>query len=198
MKKLISMILALTMIFSLSLTVMASQLPEDTVIDVTADFEEVAAAVPSTIYAVTITWEPDVNNNLTYTDNGVAYVWNPTSLKYEASPTQADDGWSGSAKYTINAVNRSNAAVNATITVNKVLDGIEPAIAFADGQDNVLEMGNAADGVTFEESSVGSPQEDSVEATVTVPANAPAISENNTKVATITITLTEATPADGE
>lgn len=198
MKKLISTILALAMIFSLSLTVMASELPEDTVINVTADFKEVAAAVPGTIYAVTISWEADENNNLTYTDNGVAYVWNPTSLKYEAAPTQANDGWSGSAKYTISAVNRSNAAVNATITVNKVVDGIEPAIAFAEGQDNVLEMGNAADGVTFEENSVGSPQEASVEATVTVPADAPAISVTDTKVATITITLTEATPADGE
>ena len=188
MKKLISMILALAMIFAMSIPAVASELPEDTVIDVEAKYTGEEAGEIATVYYVQVEWIAG-ENTLTYTNNATSYSWDAAAMKYVVANAEAveGNGWSGSAQYTITATNQSNAAVDATISVAGVV-GITAEGNFGEA-DNVLEMGNAAEGVTYDEGSVGTAKTDSVDVTVTVSDGAITEAGN---VATITITLSAA------
>lgn len=188
MKKLISMILALAMIFAMSIPAVASELPQDTVINVEAQYTGEAAGEIATVYYVKVEWTAG-ENTLTYTNNATSYSWDAENMKYVVANAEAvaGNGWSGSALYTIKATNQSNAAVNAAISVAGV-EGITAEGDFGEA-DNVLNMGNAAENVTYEEGSAGSAKSDSVDVTVTVSDGAITAAGN---VATITITLSAA------
>ena len=202
MKKLISMILALAMIFSLSITAMAEEVEEvikesltDTTINVGAEYVGTEAGEIATVYFVKVEWTAG-DNTLTYTNNATSYSWDAEHMKYVVTNAEAvqGNGWSGSAAYTIKATNQSNAAVDATITVAGLND-INVTGNFGEAG-NVLKLANAAAGVGFGAEDVGSPKEASVGVTVTASGEKGITQAGN--IATITITLTDATPAAGE
>lgn len=118
MKKMICMILALVMVFSLSVSAMADDITTtgDTSKNVTATYTAGSEATNAgAIYSVKLTWT-DVN--VTYVGgNAGTYTWNPATLKYELSGNSTgnwtDDG------ITITVENRSNAGITATATYAK-------------------------------------------------------------------------------
>lgn len=196
MKKLISMILALAMIFSLSITAMADEQVHDSIgnsstINVGATYKTEAAQAPAIVYYVKIEWT--ATNTLTYIDNGVAYVWDAMNTKYvEAEENQqVADKWDGEAQYTITATNHSNAVVNANVAV-EANDGFEITNAFADGK-SAMELANAAENVEIAEGNQGAPKSDNVTVSVEVTSGTIAADSN---VAKITITLSA--PVEGE
>lgn len=193
MKKLISMILALAMIFSLSITAMAEEvlkesLAGDTTINVGAKYVGTEAGEIATVYFVKVEWSAG-DNTLTYTNNATSYSWDAENMKYVVTNAEAvqGNGWSGSAAYTIKATNRSNAAVDATIAVAGVGD-ITAEGNFGEA-DNVLNLGNAAEGLEVSTEVFGTEKTESVDVSVSVTSGTITEAGN---VATITITLTAA------
>jgi hypothetical protein len=105
MKKMLSLVLVLTMILSLSVTVFAA----DGVANGGTDFSEVKGTYSSqttvTVYSVDIAWE-----GLTFTYNGeFEGRWNPQTHEYEDGTAA---GWA-SGSGTITVTNHSNTAITA-------------------------------------------------------------------------------------
>ena len=203
MKKFLGVILALAMVFSLSVTAMAANL-EDSEIDgsktqnVTATYEGTTAGEIAKVYYVRIEWAAG-ENTLKYTNHQATYTWDAAECKYVASNAGAvaQNGWSGSAIYTVTVTNQSNDTIYATPSVVGA-QGITASGEYSEGtQDkwanNKLTLTSAAvngegDELTPGDNVEGTAQAGSVKVTVRVSAGE--IAANNTTVATISIALT--------
>ena len=133
MKKVLSLIAALSLTLSMSATVFAAEetgpaikdLPNGQNISITATYEK-GKEIVETTYHVTVSWEQ--TGTLVYKENSDTYTWNPDSLDYRHD---VDDGgdWSlgkgdNAPKVNITVTNRSNAQVYASITKVEGVGGI--------------------------------------------------------------------------
>lgn len=127
MKKVLSFVLALVMVLALSVTAFAEDTPTTTQKepknqsehrDITAGYTAESHKKGDTVYYFTITWTPNTTNDLKYTGEQATYVWNTESLSYtKATEGHVEAGWSGSAGYSVELVNKSNAALKVTSAV---------------------------------------------------------------------------------
>ncbi len=127
MKKVLSFVLALVMVLALSVTAFAEDTPTTTQKepknqsehrDITAGYTAESHKKGDTVYYFTITWTPNTTNDLKYTGEQATYVWSTDSLSYtKATEGHVDAAWSGSAGYSVELVNRSNAALKVTSAV---------------------------------------------------------------------------------
>ena len=125
MKKVLSLIAALSLTLSMSATVFAAEetgpaikdLPNGQNISITAAYEKGQDNIP-TVYHVTVSWEQ--TGTLVYKEKSDTYTWNPGSLGYTHTADNGGD-WSlgegdNAPKVNITVTNRSNAQVYASIT----------------------------------------------------------------------------------
>ncbi len=172
MKKLISLLLALTFVLSLSTTAFAATLDntgESDTADVTATY--VAGQSAGTVYSVDVAWE-----GLTFTYNGAAEgTWDPATHSYNGS-TEA--GWA-EGNGTITVTNHSNAAITATASY-AAKPGYE-AVGMTFGN-NGAEIASADNGDGTGSAKTG---EITVEPNGTLPDTA----TNETVIGTITVTI---------
>lgn len=197
MKKILSMILALTMIFSLSITAFAAENEATTDLkntynnDITVGASYTAGSTTnaSTIYSVKVTWTVI---NPGYTAGNTTYSWIPTDLKYKSETK--DSGWTDGS-VSINVSNSSNAAITATVTYNDTTsDELTSSVAWADSGSTAT-VGSAAvnsDGAALEQTSTetGTVQTAIFSGTVSVSGT---ITEAVDSVGTVTVSLSKAT-----
>lgn len=115
MKKILSMLLALTLVFALTAAAFASEYntsASDSQ-DVEADYTAPVDAKGETVYRIVIAWDATAGSNLSYTGKDSTYTWNTTDLVYDEN-VNSDKGWEGSTGYTVTVTNYSNAAVSAS------------------------------------------------------------------------------------
>ncbi len=133
MKKVLSLIAALSLTLSMSATVFAAEatgpaigdLPKGQNISITATYEK-GKEIVETTYHVTVSWEQ--TGTLVYKENSDTYTWNPDSLDYTHDVDNGGD-WSlgkgdNAPKVNITVTNRSNAQVYASITKVEGVGGI--------------------------------------------------------------------------
>lgn len=133
MKKVLSLIAALSLTLSMSATVFAAEetgpaikeLPNGQNISITATYEK-GKEIVETTYHVTVSWEQ--TGTLVYKENSDTYTWNPGSLDYTHTADNGGD-WSlgegdNAPKVNITVTNRSNAQVYASITKVEGVGGI--------------------------------------------------------------------------
>lgn len=133
MKKVLSLIAALSLTLSMSATVFAAEetgpaiedLPKGQNISITATYEK-GKEIVETTYHVTVSWEQ--TGTLVYKENSDTYTWNPDSLDYTHDVDNGGD-WSlgkgdNAPKVKITVTNRSNAQVYASITKVEGVGGI--------------------------------------------------------------------------
>lgn len=193
MKKILSMILALAMVMSLSVTVFAAN--PDTHTDVggssdvaiTANYNGQSDTV-GTVYHVTVSWAQ--TGTITYTNAYATYTWNPAetgenAMQYVKSDAH-DAKWTcENAAVAITVVNRSNAAIQATCAAPV---GVGSVTGIAGSYDkNTLTLDSAAPEHTSEQT--GTPKMDT--ATYTITNVTGEISANDT-IATITVSINAA------
>lgn len=187
MKKTLSILLAVVLMFALALPVFA----EGNVANgsgagsadqaVTATYQEGTESTDvATVYHVTVAW--NVESSLKYSDGNTTYTWNAEDTKYVANV--ADKGWTGEATVTITVTNKSNADVTAAAAWANA-EGITAACAF-DEVTKTIE--SAAKDVTVADGETGAAKTGKITATVAAPT-AGTISENNATVGTITVNI---------
>lgn len=133
MKKVLSLIAALSLTLSMSATVFAAEetgpaiddLSKGQDISITAAYEKGQDNIP-TVYHVTVSWEQ--TGTLVYKEKSDTYTWNPGSLDYTHTADNGGD-WSlgegdNAPKVNITVTNRSNAQVYASITKVEGVGGI--------------------------------------------------------------------------
>lgn len=121
MKRIFSILLALTLMLALAVPAFAADTttyqdfntnPQTGSKDVTASYATAATPDPGTTYYFTITWEANAGSNLTFTRGTDGYKWDGASMKYVAdSDKNVKDKWSGSAGYKVTVTNQSNTSV---------------------------------------------------------------------------------------
>lgn len=119
MKKAISMILALVLVLSMSITAFAAEVPDGGTQSITATYSEVESTI---VYKVDISWGGMVFNY----NSGMENVWNPDTLKFET--VQKDEAsWAPAAQGgdTVTVINHSNAGVDIDITYTKAENGVD-------------------------------------------------------------------------
>lgn len=126
MKKVLSLIAALSLTLSMSATVFAAEtgpaiddVTKDNTKDIaiTAQYTKGENKIP-TVYNVTVSWEK--TGDLQYTVGSDTYDWQTDSLTYKATPGKGE--WTGkTAQVDITVTNRSNAAVKASVSVTSSL-----------------------------------------------------------------------------
>lgn len=128
MKKVLSLIAALSLTLSMSATVFAAEetgptiedLPKGQDISITAAYEKGQDNILTT-YHVTVSWEQ--TGTLAYSVGSDTYDWQTDSLTY--NKTEGTGKWEcADAKVNITVTNRSNAAVNASIAEVKAQDSL--------------------------------------------------------------------------
>lgn len=142
MKKVLSLIAALSLTLSMSATVFAAEgtgtaiedLSKGQDISITATYEK-GKEIVETTYHVTVSWEQ--TGTLVYKENSDTYTWNPGSLGYTHTADNGGD-WSlgegdNAPKVNITVTNRSNAQVYASITKVEGVDGITVKGKTSDG-----------------------------------------------------------------
>ena len=133
MKKVLSLIAALSLTLSMSATVFAAEetgpaiedLSKGQDISITAAYEKGQDNIP-TVYHVTVSWNQ--TGTLVYKEKSDTYTWNPGSLDYTHTADNGGD-WSlgegdNAPKVNITVTNRSNAQVYASITKVEGVNGI--------------------------------------------------------------------------
>lgn len=133
MKKVLSLIAALSLTLSMSATVFAAEetgpaiddLSKGQDISITAAYEKGQDNIP-TVYHVTVSWEQ--TGTLVYNEDGDNLSWNPGNLTYTRTPVSTGSWEVGTdanaPKVNITVTNRSNAAVNASIAEVKAQDSL--------------------------------------------------------------------------
>lgn len=124
MKKVLSLIAALSLTLSMSATVFADEtgpaigdLPNGQDISITAQYTKGENIIPP-VYNVTVSWEK--TGNLQYTVGSDTYDWQTDSLTYRKAPGTGE--WTGkTAQVNITVTNRSNADVKASVSVTSSL-----------------------------------------------------------------------------
>lgn len=124
MKKVLSLIAALSLTLSMSATVFAAEetgpaiedLSKGQDISITATYEK-GKEIVETTYHVTVSWEQ--TGTLVYNEDGDNLSWNPNDLTYTRT-TVSTGSWkvgtdADAPKVNITVTNRSNAAVKASI-----------------------------------------------------------------------------------
>ena len=141
MKKLFTLVLAIAMIATMSVTAFAAENPAtsyggDTTINVSGTFSAATGSVGEKI-SVNISWD---EMNFTYTA-GTKGEWLPGEHKY------GDDtaGYWSTNTATITVVNHSNVAVTATLAFASAVDGVIGTFTETSGteNDNVLSLATA-------------------------------------------------------
>lgn len=191
MKKTLSILLAVVLMFALALPVFA----EDNVADTSGGTGSADQAVTAqydkgtddkevaTVYHVTVAW--NVESTLKYSDGNTTYTWNADDTKYVA--TTENKGWTGDATVAITVTNKSNAEVTATAAWANAAN-ITAACTF----DEVTKtIGSAAEDVEVADQAKGAAKTGEITATVAAPT-AGTISENNATVGTITVSIAKA------
>ncbi len=133
MKKIVSLILAIAMIMSLSITAFAVGSGETSSTDVKATYNSGADA--GKIYSVDIAWS---GMSFTYTDANTK--WNPQTHTYD--PT-SDPYWS---QGVITVTNHSNAAVTATASYTAEAGYGDISMTFSNESVNVATADNGENG----------------------------------------------------
>ena len=181
MKKFLSVIFALVIALSLSVTAFAAENNGTSGTDITVN----GTYIPGTSSAdetisVDIAWEA---MNFTYTAPSQG-TWNPATHAYEG---QTAGGWSDNTR-AITVTNHSNVAVNATLAFTAAVDGVVGAFTEASGtaNDKVLELATA----------VGTTVENAPTATAYFGISGAAIDADKT-LGTITVTIAKAGESGG-
>lgn len=196
MKKILSMILVLAMIFALGATAFALDTTVgDTAKDVTADYATATAPVPGTVYYVTIAWAQD-SNTIKYTAGATAYKWSGSSMYYvEDTEHNVEPAWSGEAQYTVTVTNQSNASITATAAwADK--NGVISTCAFTGNNATlttaaVYDVGGVATAIpTNNTTQVGTAQPADIVANISGMTGA--IAAADTVIGTITVTIAAA------
>lgn len=105
MKKIVTLVLALSLVMSLNVTAFAATVGTgDQNIDVQGRYQDNTTA--STVYSVDVTWDA---MQFTYTESG-SMTWNPADHTYSDSTSA---GWTANGN-TVTVVNHSNAPVTAS------------------------------------------------------------------------------------
>lgn len=180
MKKVLSLIAALSLTLSMSATVFAAD--NDPIKDVntgntkdisiTAQYEKGDNVVP-TVYNVTVEWNQ--TSDLKYTVGSNTYEWQTGSLTYKETP--GTGVWTGkTAQVDITVTNRSNAAVKASVSVTS-------SLTLTDEKPADVVVPTAAKGLTEHG------EEQSKEMVYKITDVSGAIDENTTSIATLTVKI---------
>lgn len=183
MKKVLSLIAALSLTLSMSATVFAAD--NDPIKDVntgntkdisiTAQYEKGADKIP-TVYHVTVSWNQ--TGTLTYTVGSDTYNWNTTRLAYDKVNGTGKWDYTG-AGVNITVTNRSNAVVKASISdVKYSVDTFEGTLP------EPVTVGSAA--INGLETTEGKPQTGTLTYTITKVDGA--ITDNGS-IATLTVKI---------
>lgn len=190
MKKTLSILLAVVLMFAMAIPVFAAEeTSSDTITSATGDSQHAVTAEfdkgsdnsesVAKVYYVTVDWT--VNSTLKYSNGTTTYTWNAEDTQYTSETT--GDGWTGSASVTIKVTNKSNDAITATPS----WEAASPIEATCDFNTPKLDVASAATGVDFASGTLtGAAQNGTITATVNQPT-AGSITENNAVVGTITV-----------
>ncbi len=191
MKKVLSLIAALSLTLSMSATVFAAEETGPAIgdvtknntqdISITAQYEKGADKIP-TVYHVTVSWNQ--TGTLVYNEDGDNLSWNPGNLTYTRTPVSTGEWNVGTGdaapKVNITVTNKSNAAVNASIAEVKA-------------QDSLTVTGNASELVKVDSAAkedLNAPgEEQKGYLTYTITNVEGAITSADTKIATLTVTI---------
>lgn len=169
MKKIVSLILALAVLMTLSMTAFAATITTgDQTIDVEAKYQD--NTTTATVYSVDVSWGA---MQFTYTESG-AMTWNPGDHTYTDSTTA---GWTANGN-TVTVTNHSNADVTASFAF-AALDAYNTVTGSFDIASATLDAG-VVDGYDAA---------DKVVATLTLAGTLAETVTDFTKVGTITVTI---------
>ena len=117
MKQILSTLLAIAMLFSLSLSAFSASVPEGDESNIKVSYSQ-GETDPDIIYSVQITWGSLEFNY----ESGLVKTWNPNTLKYEITPQAGiSPAWTpvtaGGDQITV--INHSNTAINASVSYTK-------------------------------------------------------------------------------
>ena len=179
MKKILAVVLALTMIVGMSLPVFAEVDTDYEVeaLDGSKSFEVMATYnmvnPDSPVYAVNISW-----NNVSFAYEETQGSWDPDTLTYKAEEVTGE--WSAEeAAVSISVENRSNKAVVATA-------------AWADGETDLADATFTTNGINLQDAVALEGPENAGTIVGTVTINDGAKINGATKLGTITVTITAA------
>lgn len=193
MKKILSMILALAMVLSLSVTAFAAETITtngNTSQDVTASYTAGETKVVH-IYKAVIEWK---STEATYKGQSVKYTWNPDNQAYTAETTAAEDK---NATVTVTVKNYSDQAIWATAQyADKADDNITSNVATTSTEMTAQQISSI---VTVEDENYNNPivSETVPSATANLTIEVTAGKENistDTVIGTVTVTLSTTEP----
>lgn len=189
MKKVLSLIAALSLTLSMSATVFAAEengpaikeLPNGQNISITATYEK-GKEIVETTYHVTVSWEQ--TGTLVYNEDGDNLSWNPNDLTYTRTTVSTgkwDVGTGDNApKVNITVTNRSNAAVKASIDQVKA----QGTLTVTGSGSEPVKVNSAA---SEDLAASGTEQKDHL--TYTITSVEGAITKADTKIATLTVKI---------